>query len=113
MVEGGVETRDLRQLRPQFREGADRLQATRLVQRSQRRQAIDLGLHVAVDADRTVEGAAAVHDPMPDRAQFVAAKMGVNPAQHSPEHVLMGGTFWPGSFGQSHVVRPLGGKARL
>ena len=85
VVEGGVETADLQQPRPQRQEGADRRQAARLMQRGQRCQPVDRRDRGGVEADRTRKLPAAMDDPVTDAGQRVAAEMILGPIQQGAE----------------------------
>jgi len=71
-VKGGVEAGDLGQVRPQRRQGADRRQVVRLVQRRQRHQGRQFLDHGRRDQGRAGEAHPAVHDAMPGRDQPLA-----------------------------------------
>ena len=63
-MEGGVETRDLRQLWKGFAKGAHAFEVVRLVQRRQRVQARQLLQHVIIDDHAGAKSLTAMHDPV-------------------------------------------------
>ena len=66
-VERGIEAGDLRQVGIAAKNGADRREVVRLVQRRERLIAFEVTEHRAIDQDRPVVFRAAMHDAMTDR----------------------------------------------
>src|SRR5439155_13456183 len=87
VMEGGVETGDLRQRRPDRPHGANRLQTTRLVQRCQRRQCLQPCVDIVRQFDRTEIVWTAVNDAVTDSEQIVLAKMALDEGEHVGEQM--------------------------
>src|SRR5438067_9075212 len=66
-MEGGVEAGDRRLVRECLRDGRERRQRLRLMQRREIGQLIERARDVLVDLNRPAEALAAVDDPVPDR----------------------------------------------
>jgi hypothetical protein len=81
LMEGCVEASDLRQIRPQRCERADRRETARLVQRSKRRQPVQGFDHVRCQTDGFDELAPAMHDTVAGGDQFPAAKFALDPVE--------------------------------
>lgn len=73
MVEGGVETGDLRQRRRTLPQGLDRSEVMRLMERRQRHQAVERLDSVGIDPHGRRVLDATVHHPVADRDQVVLA----------------------------------------
>src|SRR3954471_10812409 len=65
-VKRRVETRNLREVRRTGREGPDRRQIVRLMQRRERYIAVEPRQYVRIDDNRLIKLRPAVNDPMPD-----------------------------------------------
>ena len=76
-VEGGIEARDLWQLRPALQQAPDRCQVMRLVQRRQGHQGLELRHHLPIDAHRCRVVDAAVHHTVSDGGQLVLGGVGL------------------------------------
>ena len=88
-MEGGVETRDLRQRGMKFCQRRDGVEVMRLMQRRQRNETGQFRNDVRIDADRARIAHSAMHDAMPGRDQFTIGKARIEPAQECRHDLFM------------------------
>ena len=65
-MHGGIEARDLRQVRSLGQQGADRREVVRLVQRHQWHELFELGDHPRIDTNRRSKLGTPMNDPVTD-----------------------------------------------
>ena len=114
-VEGRIEARDLRQVRPVAADEADRLQIVRLVERCERNVLVELREHGIVDQRGTAEIHAAMHDAVANGGKRAAVQMPARPFQ-DVEHALFmidGIGRGPGPLAQLLAGRVLGREFRF
>jgi hypothetical protein len=88
-VEGGVETRHLRQLGVKFRKRRDGVEVVRLMQRRQRNQAGQFVDDIRIDANRAGIVRSAMHDAVPGCDQLPVGKARFEPAKQVCDDVLV------------------------
>jgi hypothetical protein len=99
-MECRVERRDLRHVGRQLGHGPDRGEVVWLVQRGERRKALQLGQHILVDADRCCELATAVNDAMADPDDFMSLEVIDGPVDQLGQQFLVA---QPGAVGPAAI----------
>ena len=93
MVEGGVKTRDLRQIRVKICDGRDGGKIMGLMKRRQRNELTQLVNHRGIDTYRRSIDRSTMDDAMPGRDQAIVGNWRFHPIQKRGERVLMSGRF--------------------